>query len=97
VREEWKKCKRDSPAETKDREEGGGGGAPDAGADIPLQPMEVHGGAGLHLQPMEDPRAGGCLKEAAACVEPTPEQVPGRTCGEEPMREQHCNLRFLLC
>ena len=50
-------------------EEGGGGGAPGAGAEIPLQPggktmvrqavprqpMEVHGGADLHLQPMEDP------------------------------------------
>jgi len=22
---------------------------------VPLQPMEVHGGADLHLQPMEDP------------------------------------------
>jgi len=29
-------------------EEGGG-------AQIPLQPMEVHGGADIHLQPMEDP------------------------------------------
>ena len=46
----------------------GGGGAPGTGAEIPLQPteetmvrqavplqpMEVHGAAGLHLQPMED-------------------------------------------
>ena len=55
--------------DTKVSEEGRGGGAPGAGADIPLQPMgktmvrqavplqpmEVHGGADLHLQPMEDP------------------------------------------
>ena len=47
-----------------------GGGAPGAGAEIPLQPlektmvrqavllqpMEVHGGAEIPLQPMEDPR-----------------------------------------
>ena len=55
-------------ADTKVNEEGWGGGAPGAGAEIPLQPvvqpmvrqlcpapMEVHGGADLHLQPMEDP------------------------------------------
>ncbi|KAK4818651.1 hypothetical protein QYF61_016700 [Mycteria americana] len=50
-------------------EEGGGGGAPGAGAEIPLQPMvkttvrqavplqpmEVNGGADIHLQPVEDP------------------------------------------
>jgi len=49
--------------------EGGGGGAPGARAEIPLQPeekttvrqavplqpMEVHGGAYLHLQPVENP------------------------------------------
>jgi len=46
-----------------------GGGAPGAGAEVPLQPMEqtmvrqavtlqsmeVHGGADLYLQPMKDP------------------------------------------
>jgi len=45
------------------------GGVPEAGAEIPLQPvektmvrqavplqpMEVHGGADIHLQPMEKP------------------------------------------
>jgi len=49
-------------------EAGQGGGSPGAGAEIPLQPvqtmmrqavslqpMEVQGGADLHLQPMEDP------------------------------------------
>ncbi|KAK4825374.1 hypothetical protein QYF61_027127 [Mycteria americana] len=53
--------------DTKVSEEGGGGGAPGAGAEIPLQPlvktmvrqavplqpMEVNGGAYIHLQPVE--------------------------------------------
>ena len=62
-------CKRNNSADTKVSEEGGEG-APGAGAEIPLQPMvgktmvrqavslqpgEVHGGADLHLQPVEDP------------------------------------------
>ena len=38
--------------------------------EIPLQPMEVHGGADIHLQPVEDP---------------TPEQVDARTGGCDPM------------
>ncbi len=25
---------------------------------VPLQPMEVHGGAEIHLQPVEDPMSG---------------------------------------
>ena len=62
------KCDRTSPADTKVKE-GGGGGAPGARAEIPLQPVVktlvrqavalqsrgVHGGADLHLQPGEDP------------------------------------------
>jgi len=64
-------CERNNSADTKVGEagEGGGGGAPGARAEIPLQPveqttvgqavplqpMEVHGGADLHLQPREDP------------------------------------------
>ena len=72
-----RRCERNNSADTKVREEGGGGGAPGAGAEIPLrpvvktmvrqavplQPMEVHGAADIHLQPMEDP---------------TPEQVDAR-------------------
>ena len=59
-----------NPADPKVSKEGGGGGAPGARAEIPLQPlvgktmvrqavplqpMEVHGGADIHLQPVEDP------------------------------------------
>ncbi|GAB0207935.1 tRNA:m(4)X modification enzyme TRM13 [Grus japonensis] len=57
-----------SDGDTKVSEEGGGGGAPGARAEIPLQrmektmvkqavplePMEDDGGADIHLQPMED-------------------------------------------
>jgi len=35
-----KKCERNSPADTEVSEEERGGGAPDAGAEIPLQPVE---------------------------------------------------------
>ena len=62
-------CQRNKFADTKVSEEGGGGGTPGTGAEIPhqpviktmvrqaipLQPMEVHSGADLHLQPMQDP------------------------------------------
>ena len=56
-------CERNKSADTKVSEEGGGGGAPGVGAQIPLQPMEktmvrqavslqpmeVHSGADIHL------------------------------------------------
>ena len=59
----------ENSADTKISEEGEGGGAPGARAEIPLQPMvktmvgqavslqpmEVHGGADIHLQPGQDP------------------------------------------
>ncbi|KAK4817094.1 hypothetical protein QYF61_027925 [Mycteria americana] len=58
----WKRgvriCERNNSADTQISEEGGGGGAPGAGAEIPLQPvvktmhMEVHGGEDIHLQPV---------------------------------------------
>ncbi|KAK4828110.1 hypothetical protein QYF61_023472 [Mycteria americana] len=74
-------CERNNSADTKVSEEGGGGGAPGTGAEIPLQPVvktmvrqavplqptEVHGGADIYLQPVEDPMLeqvdapeGGC-------------------------------------
>ncbi|KAM9591242.1 uncharacterized protein ACIBXB_006115 [Morphnus guianensis] len=78
-------CERNNPADTKVSEEGGGGGAPGAEAEIPLQPvvktmvrqvvplqpMEVNGGADIHLQPLEDP---------------TPEQVDVPDGGCDPIR-----------
>ena len=93
---------RNSSADTKVSEEGGGGGAPGARAEIPLQPvvktmvrqavplqaMEVNDGADVHLQPMEDPT----LEQVDArqrlwpCGKPVPEQAPGRTCGERSLR-----------
>ena len=62
-------CKRNNPADTKVSEEGGGGDAPGTTAEIPLQPVvktlvrqavplqprEVHGGADIYPQPVEDP------------------------------------------
>ena len=62
-------CERNNSADTEVGEEGGGGGAPGTRAEIPLQPMvktmvrqavplqpvEVHGGVDIPLQPTEDP------------------------------------------
>ncbi|GAB0184620.1 hypothetical protein GRJ2_000927300 [Grus japonensis] len=62
-------CERNNSADTKVSVDGGGGGAPGARAEIPLQPMEktmvrqtvplqpmeVNGGADIHLQPVENP------------------------------------------
>jgi len=62
-------CARNNSADTKVGGEEGGGGAPGARAEIPLQPVEktmvrqavalqpaeVHGGADIHLQSLEDP------------------------------------------
>ncbi|GAB0206480.1 hypothetical protein GRJ2_003113600 [Grus japonensis] len=56
-------CEKNNSADTKVSEEGGGGGVPGTGAEIPLQPvvktmvrqavplqpMEVNGGADIHL------------------------------------------------
>ena len=60
---------RNRPADTKLSEERQAGGAPGAEAeislqpivmtmvrqDVPLHPKEVNGGAGIHLQPVQDP------------------------------------------
>jgi len=69
----WKRgvriCERTNSADTKVSGEGGGRGAPGAGAGIPLQPvlktmvrqavplqpMKVRGGADTRLQPMQNP------------------------------------------
>jgi len=55
-------CERNNSADTKVSEEGGGGGAPGARAEktmvrqaVPLQPIDVHSGADVHLQSMKDP------------------------------------------
>ena len=59
-----RRCERNNSADTKVSEEGGGGSAQDAGAEspplqlmmktmvrqvVPLQPMDVHDGADIHL------------------------------------------------
>jgi len=53
-------CERNNSADSKVNEEGGGGGAPGmekitVRQAVSLHPMEVHSGADIHLQPMEDP------------------------------------------
>lgn len=71
-------CERKSSADTKINEEGGAGGVSGSEAEIhmqlvlkimvrkvvPLQPMEVTGGVGIHLQPVGDPLTGadGCTQ-----------------------------------
>ncbi|GAB0182452.1 epimerase family protein SDR39U1 [Grus japonensis] len=83
-----RRCERNNSADTKVSEEEGGGGASGAGAEIPLQalektmvrqavplqPMEVHGGADIHLQSVEDPKPeqveapeGGCGPVGSPC------------------------------
>ncbi|KAK4818202.1 hypothetical protein QYF61_008586 [Mycteria americana] len=72
---------RNNSADTKVSEEGGGGGAPGTGAEIPLQPvektmvkqvaplqsMEVHDGADIHSEVHGGPpaRADGCVLKEA--------------------------------
>jgi len=64
-----RRCERNNSADTKVSDKGGGGGPTGTGAEIPLQPvektlvrqamplqpMEVCGGADIHLQPRENP------------------------------------------
>ncbi|GAB0180072.1 cAMP-dependent protein kinase inhibitor alpha [Grus japonensis] len=60
-------CERNNSADTQVTEEGGAGGAPGTGAEIPLQPLEkTMVRQAVPLQPMEvHGGTGGCLKEAA--------------------------------
>ncbi|KAJ7416343.1 protein pxr1-like [Pitangus sulphuratus] len=88
---------RNSSADTKTSETTEGGGAPGAKVEIPLQSMgkftvtqavllqskEVHGGADIHLQPLEEPtpKQVGAQSRQQPCGKLMLEQVPGRTCG----------------
>ncbi|GAB0207967.1 hypothetical protein GRJ2_003262400 [Grus japonensis] len=89
------KAKPISDADTKVSEEGGGGGAPGTGTEIPLQPVEkTMVRQAVHLQPVEDPTLeqveaseGGCDPVGSLCwnrllAEPV---APWR---EQPMLEQ---------
>ncbi|GAB0186509.1 acid sphingomyelinase-like phosphodiesterase 3b [Grus japonensis] len=50
-----RRCERNNSADTKTSEEGGGGGAPGTGAEIPLQPMEkTMVRQAVPLKPMEE-------------------------------------------
>ena len=73
-------CERNSPADTKASEGGGAGGAPGAGAEIPMHPM---------VQPMVQPMVrqlcpaprevhGGAETHLQPLGDPTPEQVGAR-------------------
>jgi len=91
-------------------EEGGGRGASGARAEIPLQPveknmvrqaahlqpMEVHGGEDIHLQPVDDPMPeqidapeGGCDPKESLCWSRLLEG-PMDPWKEEPTLEQVC-------
>ena len=49
-------CERNNSADTKVSDEGGGGGVPGAGAEVPLQPVGKTMVVQIStLQPMEDP------------------------------------------
>jgi len=84
-----RQCERNNFADTKVSEEGGGGGAQDARAEsfplqpvvktmvrqvVPLQSIEVHSGADLHLYPVEGIPCrsrwmpeGGCDPVGSSC------------------------------
>ena len=104
-------CERNNSVDTKISEEGEEGGASCAGAEIPLQPMvktvvrqavplqplEVHGGADIHLQPMEDATLEEVHAPEGSCdpMERGPHQsrFSGRTC--DLMGDPHCSSLFL--
>jgi len=92
-------CKGKNFTDTEVSEEGGGEGAPDLRTEssplqlvmktmvrqvVPLQSMEVHGGADIHLQPVEGtPRQSRWMPEGGCdpMGSPVLEQAPARTCG----------------
>jgi len=100
---------RNNSADTNVSEEGGGGGAPGTRAEIPLQLMmktivrqavplqfmEVQGGADIQLQSMEDPHRsrwmpeGGCDLMGSLCWSRIL-AGPVALWREEPMLEQVC-------
>ncbi|GAB0207812.1 epimerase family protein SDR39U1 [Grus japonensis] len=83
-----RRCERNNSADTKVSEEGRGGGAPGARAEIPLQsmektmvrqaillqPIEDDGGADIHLQSVEDPTLewAGTPSTRLGCPKPHP-------------------------
>ncbi|KAJ7415201.1 protein pxr1-like [Pitangus sulphuratus] len=100
-------CEKNNFADSNVDGEGGRGGAAAARGGILLQPvvktmvrqavslkpMEVHSGAKIHLQPVEDPSLKQVdVPEGGSDLvgEPMLDQAPGRTCDpvEEPMLEQ---------
>ncbi|GAB0207243.1 EH domain-containing protein 4 [Grus japonensis] len=69
-----RRCERNNSADTKVSAEGGGGGAPGARAEIPLQPVvKTMVKQAVPLQPMEDD--GGAYIQLKPVEDPTPEQV----------------------
>ena len=80
-----------SPTDTKFGEEDGGGGAPGAGAEIPLQPMEKTMVKQVASLDMED--YTGADVHATCTTEdytaPVEDPMPGAVaCAEEPTQEQ---------
>ncbi|KAJ7427602.1 hypothetical protein WISP_05585 [Willisornis vidua] len=85
---------RNSSADATASGEGRGGAhcAAHGEAAVPLQPMEVHGGVHVHLQPLEDPKPQqvGAWRRLWLHWKPMLEQAPGRTQEEDPVLEQDC-------
>jgi len=108
-----KTCERSNSADTKVSEGGGGGGAPGTGAEIllwpvektmarqavPLQPMDVHGGAGgcpeEAVNPWEDYVGAGSWQDLRTQGERSPHwnRIAGRTCAFA--KDPRWNILFL--
>ncbi|XP_027506192.1 uncharacterized protein LOC113950476 [Corapipo altera] len=99
-------CERNSPADTQVSTEGGAGGVPGTRVEIslqpirktmvkqtvPLQPMEVHGEAEIHLQPMLEQAV--TLQEACTGAGSWQDL---QTHGQEPTLEQICDPVVGMC